>query len=101
MKIPDKIKSKVKDKDWNLDFIFEDMNCNHTQGAKEYERVHCDKCKFDKREVWLEQTLEAQDPNEKTSFKDDKGKTITQTLSKITVIRGIYDDVIGIQKEFE
>jgi len=99
--IPNHIKSKVKDKNWELDFIFEDMNCNHTQGAKEYEKLSCDKCKFDKREVWLEQTLQAQDPNEKTTYKDDKGKTITATLSKITVIRGTYDDVIGITKEFE
>lgn len=99
--IPNHIKSKVTDKDWSLDFIFEDMMCTHTQGAKEYEKVNCDKCKFDKREAWLEQTLDKQDVNEKTSFKDDKGQTVTQTLSKITVIRGTYDDCIGIQKEFE
>lgn len=84
-----------------MHFIFEDMPCNHTQGAKEHEKVHCDKCKYDKREAWLESTLEAQDANETTTYKDDKGKTITATLSKITVVRGSYDDVIGIQKEFE
>jgi len=98
--IPNHIKSKVKDKDWSLDFIFEDMPCSHTQGAKEHEKVNCDKCKFDKREAWLEQTLEAQDPNEKTTYKNEQGKTITATLSKITVVRGSYDDCIGITKEY-
>jgi len=94
--IPNKIKSKVTDKDWSLDFIFESMPCNHTQGAKEYEKVNCDKCKYDKREAWLENFLENQDPNEK--IKDQNGQDIT--LKNIKVVRGAYDDCIGVINEY-
>jgi len=99
--IPNHIKSKVKDKDWSLDFVFESLPCSHTQGATHYEKSVCERCKYDQREAWLENSLEKQDINEKHQYQDADGKTITATLSKIIVVRGSYDDVIGIEKEFK
>ena len=95
-KIPDKIKSKVEDKEWSLIFKFEEMCCSHPINAKEFEKVNCEKCLFDERETWLETTLTNQDNKENTKDKDGNDKT----LSKIIIIRGRYDDCIGIQKEF-
>lgn len=89
--IPTHIKGKVSDKNWNDVFIFEQMPCMHKADAVEFEKIDCDKCNFDKRETWLEDTLTKQDVNEKQGIK---------TLSKIIVIRGRFDDCIGIQKEF-
>ena len=96
-KIPDQIKDKVKDIDWSKNFIFEDMPCDHDPEAKDHVKINCDKCNFDKRELWLENALTKQNKDEKT--KDDKGNILT--LNKITVIRGKFDDCIGIQKEFQ
>lgn len=94
--IPQHIKSKVEDKNWSLTFKFEEIPCSHDIHAKEYEKVDCQKCKFDERETWLENTLTNQDANQTVKDKDGNDKT----LSKITVVRGKFDDCIGIQKEF-
>lgn len=99
-KIPNHIKNKVQDIDWSNDFIFEVMPCTHKQDAKEYEKVNCNKCNFDKREQWLENTLEKQEDKETITVVNDQKKSITKTLAKITVMRGKFDDCIGIQKDF-
>lgn len=99
--IPNKIQSICKDKNWSLDFIFESIPCDHTQDAKEYEKLSCIKCNCDKREAWLEQILEKQNPDEKVNSIDIEGNPTIITLKKITVVRGLFDDCIGIQKEFD
>lgn len=94
--IPNNIKSKVLDKDWSLNFKFEDMPCNHPIDAKDFLKVNCEKCNYDERETWLETTLSNQSLTEKIKEKDGTERT----LSKIIVLRGRYDDCMGIQKEF-
>jgi hypothetical protein len=97
-KIPSHVSNKVEDKNWSEIFIFEDMLCNHTHNAKEYEKIDCVKCQCEKKEKWLE--------NELINF--DNNKTIENTLTKklekpikIKVIRGKFDDCIGIQTEWQ
>ncbi len=92
-KIPAHIRAKVVDKDWSETFIFEEMKCDHSPNAKKYEKIKCDKCNFDDREIWLETELTKRQPTDTT--KDEKG--ITKTLGKIIVSRGSFDDCIGIK----
>lgn len=93
--IPIKVKHLVIDINWNNNFIFESMDCQHSLDAKEHIKVDCIRCKFDKQEFWLEKTLSEINPTE-----ESKEKNETFTLSKIIVVRGKYDDCIAIQKEF-
>lgn len=95
--IPAKIKSKVVDKNWNDTFLFEEMPCNHDPNAKEHVKVDCEKCNYDKREIWLEQELTKMTGNE--TILNAQGIPIT--LFKITVNRGRYDDVMGIAREYK
>ena len=82
--IPNKIKDKVIDIDWNKTFKFETMDNSNP-----------DVINSKTQEAWLEDELTKQDPSEELIV---KGKTYK--LSKITVLRGRYDDCIGTNKEF-
>ena len=95
-KIPDHVKSIVEDKNWNEIFIFEEMTCNHSQNAKKFEKVNCLKCNFDERETWLETELTNQNLNQQITIEN-----IPKKLKKIKVLRGSYDDCIGIEKEWD
>jgi len=94
--IPNKIKGIVQDLNWNDNFIFENMDCNHTPEAKEHLKVDCQKCEFDKREIWLEEKLNSMTGEE--TIKDRENKI--HKISKITVVRGKYNDCIGINYEY-
>jgi nitrate reductase beta subunit len=94
--IPKKIKSLVSDLDWNNEFIFEDMDCEHAPEAKEHVKVDCQKCQFDKRELWLENHLDKLTGEETIKDKDNK----IHKISKLIVIRGRYNDCIGVQTEY-
>ena len=93
--IPAHIADKVDDKNWNDTFIFENMTCGHNHNSNEFETLNCDHCKCVKRENWLEECLSNCNSNE-TLTTEDK----TETLTKIVVARGKFDDVIGITKVF-
>lgn len=95
--IPTKIKNLVIDKNWNDTFIFEEMECEHSPNIKEHVKVNCNKCNYDKREVWLETILD--NITGKETYIDKNNKS--HTISKIKIIRGVYDDVIGIEKEYD
>ena len=92
-KIPAQIAAKVEDKDWALTFIFENMPCSHPPTAAEFEKIDCLKCKIDVAEKWIEQTLTDTTGTETT--KDKMGNILN--LQKIVVMRGKYDDVIGLE----
>lgn len=98
--IPSKIRDKVVDKNWSETFIFEDMPCNHKPNAKEHEKINCLKCQYDKRELWLESELTRIQGTETTNALNPSKAETTYTINKIIVIRGVSDDVIGIQKEW-
>lgn len=94
--VPNKIKSKVTDMDWSLTFKFEEMPCNHPENAAEHIKADCPKCQFDSRELWLENHLNTLTGQETTLDKDGNPKQ----LQKIIVLRGRYDDCMGIQTEW-
>lgn len=94
--IPKHIGKLVTDIDWNKDFIFEDMSCEHAPLAKEHVKVDCQKCQYDKREIWIEEKLNKMTGKETMIDLDKKIKTI----SRIIIHRGKYDDCIAIQTEF-
>lgn len=94
--IPAAIKDIVQDKDWNETFIFEEMPCNHKANAKPHEKIDCPKCTFDNRELWVESELTKAKKTDTTET--DSG---TKTIKSIKVIRGKYDDAIGIQREWQ
>ena len=91
--IPAHIKAKVNDIDWNKTFIFEEIPIHvHTTS---FERVQCSSCKYRERELGIEELLTKIKSNESVT-----SKGIVRTLSSITIIRGTFDDCIGIQKEY-
>lgn|GEM_PF-4082000 len=82
--------------------VFESINHTHSENTNQLDIKNCTKCAFESREQWLENTLQKQDANEKLNYFDPiLKKSVTKTLTKITVIRGKFDDCIGIQKDFE
>lgn len=98
--IPPHIKSKVIDKDWNEIFTFEEMVCNHLPDVKKHIIANCEICQYKNREKWIEDSLTNQKVDETIKYVDKSGIEQTKTLSRITVHRGKYDDVIGIEKQF-
>ena len=92
-KIPSKISNIVKDKEWSETFIFESMECSHSDTASKSDKVDCLRCNCDSREIWLEDLLTTADLKETLIV----GKK-TQILKEIIVIRGKFDDCIGVEK---
>lgn len=94
--IPQHIKSKVIDKDWSQTLIFELIPCTHKSDAAEFEKVDCLKCKIDTSEKWLESYLTAIKPNKTIEI---DGKTLA--LTSMRVVRGKFDDCIGVESVWD
>lgn len=93
--IPKHIKAKVEDIDWSKTFAFEEMpEHQHTR----IEEIDCQNCqhKLIQREEWLENYLSTVSATKPIT---DPIKKTTTPLKKITVLRGKYEDCIGIVEE--
>ena len=98
--IPAKIKDKVIDLDWSKEFTFESMPCQHEPNAAKHIIKNCEVCQFKEREIWLETVLTNIEPLEKFTNTDLAGVKTLKTLHKIIVVRGKFDDCVGIQREY-
>lgn len=93
--IPAKAGGKVIDKDWSEVFAFEQFpDCQHSNKKQEIDCVDCVE-KLYAREKWLENYLQNID---KEVILDLDGNIIGG-VSKVKVVRGRYDDCIGIITE--
>jgi hypothetical protein len=94
--IPLEAVGKVIDIDWSKVFTFEEFpDCQHTNKKDE---INCTDCveKLYSREKWLEQTLSKFD--DLPHARDENGKDLGP-ITKVRVIRGKYQDCIGIITE--
>lgn len=60
----------------------------------------CDHCSYADREKWLQVYIKDKDMTKKIEHKDPKGNPITETFKNVRVIRGKYNDVIGVAEQW-
>lgn len=97
--IPQAVKDKLEDKRFGKEHAFEELVCNHTDMTR-LKMLNCVRCRYNKREIEAETIVNSLTGSEQTDYTDMLGVTTQKTLSKLTIIRGSNDDVLGYQWEW-
>lgn len=75
---------------------FEEIQHIHKEDPTRLQSKECDRCRYDLRELSMQEKKESIKDNETTStIKPDGTPGPRASLRKMTVVRGRFDDVIG------
>jgi len=80
--------NKIKDDRALKPKAYEDIDHNHGPNPTRLQSVKCQRCKFNSTEAWLQNYIRTTD--------NDATNSNNKLLSHVQVMRGKFDDVMGV-----